>query len=91
MAARRQVLVATLGVQPQVVTLAVDLLAEDEGVFVDEVHVVHTAAELRVGQALERLQAEFTAGHLYRGRRCLCCLHQISTPEDLPVRDIRTE
>ena len=91
MVARRQVLVATLGVQPQVVTLAVDLLAEDEGVFVDEVHVVHTAAERRVGEALERLQAEFGGGRVYCGRRCLCCLHLISTPDGVPVRDIRTE
>jgi CRISPR-associated Csx14 family protein len=88
---RRTVLVSTLGTQPQVVTLAVDLLAEDEGIEVDEVHVVHTAAEGRVGDAVERLQAAFTGNRFYRGRRCLCCLQLISTPDGRPVRDIRTE
>jgi CRISPR-associated protein (TIGR02584 family) len=91
MIARRNVLVATLGVQAQVVTLAVDLLAEDEGVFVDEVQVVHTAAEDRVGEALNRLRAEFPDNQDYRGRRCPCCLQLISTPDGRPVRDIRTE
>jgi CRISPR-associated Csx14 family protein len=87
----REVLVATLGIQPQVVTLAVNLLAEDEGIEVDEVYVVHTAAERRVGEALERLRAEFPDGRAYRGRRCLYCPRPIFTPDGRPVRDIRTE
>jgi CRISPR-associated protein Csx14 len=87
---RRQVLVATLGAQPQVVTLAVDLLAEDEGVVVDEVHVIHTAAEGRIAGALERLRAEFQ-GNRYGDRRCLYHEVPILTPENRPVRDIRSE
>lgn len=87
----RHVLVATLGTQPQVVTLAVDLLAKDEGVVVDEVHVIHTAAEGPVGDALERLRAEFPDNCHYRNRRCSFNPAPIVTPEGRPVRDIRTE
>jgi len=86
----RQVLVATLGTQPQVVTLAVDLLAKDEGIVVGEVYVIHTAAEGLVGDALERLRAEFH-GNRYRGRRCSFNPVPIVTPEGRPVRDVRTE
>jgi CRISPR-associated Csx14 family protein len=86
----RQVLIATLGTQPQVVTLAVDLLAEDHGVSVDEVHVIHTAAKGHIGEALEQLRETF--GHnRYDGRRCLYHETPILGPNGQAVHDIRTE
>ncbi len=87
----RPVLVATLGTQPQVVTLAVDLLAEDEHVVVDEVFVIHTHADKGspVGAAVARLNAEFS-NERYRGRRCaLQCIPIVRT-DGRPVMDIRT-
>jgi CRISPR-associated protein Csx14 len=86
----RQVLIATLGTQPQVITLAVDLLASDENIEVDEVYVIHTEPQGRVGEALERLRTEFHRNR-YRGRRCLFEPAPILTPEDKHVRDIRSE
>lgn len=86
----RQVLVATLGTQPQVITLAVDLLAADEDVLLDEVHVIHTAAEGRVGEALGRLREAFRRGR-YDGRRCSYHEVPIVTPKGKALRDVRTE
>jgi CRISPR-associated protein Csx14 len=86
----RQVLVATLGTQPQVVTLAVDLLEEDQDVVVEAVYVIHTAAQRRVGAALARLEEAFDRDR-YRGRRCAFRPVPILTPEGRPVHDIRTE
>ncbi len=61
--------VATLGGQPQVVTLALDRLLA-EGTTFDEVIVVHLATDNpRYQQALQRLNAEF-AGDQYAGRPC---------------------
>jgi CRISPR-associated protein Csx14 len=86
----RDVLVATLGASPQVVTLATDLLAEDEGVVVDEVYVIHTAPEGRILEALTRLREAFRRGH-YRGRRCSYNEVPICSPAGRPVLDIRTD
>lgn len=52
-----QVLIATLGSEPQVVTLALDLLLM-KGYEIREVIVVHTVAEI-VRQAVARLEQEF--------------------------------
>jgi len=84
---RRAVLVATLGTRPQVVTLAADMLAEDEGVTVDGVYVIHTSGD-RVRDALERLRIEFS-GDRYHGRRCLFKPVSILTLEGNAVYDIR--
>jgi CRISPR-associated protein Csx14 len=86
----RQALVATLGTQPQVVTLALDLLEDDQGVVVDEVTVIHTEAQGRVGDALERLREQFRHNR-YRGRRCAFEPVLIVTADERPVRDIRSE
>lgn len=86
----RQVLIATLGTHPQVVTLAADMLADDQGVVVDEVLVIHTAPEGPVGEALERLRDEFDRNQ-YRGRRCVYQEVPMATRRGEPVRDIRTE
>jgi CRISPR-associated protein Csx14 len=55
----KQVLVATLGAEPQVVTLALDLLLA-KGYGIGEVNVVHTAGDA-VRPAVERLKGEFAA------------------------------
>jgi CRISPR-associated protein Csx14 len=61
--------VATLGGQPQVITLALDLLRA-QGMVMDEVIVVHLAPTTpRYGQALQRLYAEF-ADDQYAGQPC---------------------
>ncbi|MEW6664386.1 MAG: CRISPR-associated ring nuclease [Thermodesulfobacteriota bacterium] len=56
----QQVLIATLGTEPQVVTLALDLL-EAKGHAVAEVIVLHTAGQA-VRPALARLREEFAGG-----------------------------
>jgi CRISPR-associated Csx14 family protein len=90
-----QVLVATLGTRPQVITLALDLLAEDKDVYVGEVYVIHTSGD-RVLQALKQLEGEFPGGRYrgesYRDRRGDCELElvPILTPKRAPVYDIRS-
>src|SRR5947207_13667866 len=59
----KHVLVATLGGQPQIVTLTLDLLLK-RGTPISEVIVVHPASSPRVQQSLDRLRAEF-AGDRY--------------------------
>lgn len=56
---RREVMVATLGTEPQVVTIALDLLRE-KGHQPEEVVVVHTAGEV-VRPALARLEEELAS------------------------------
>lgn len=85
----RPVLIATLGTNPQVVTLAVDLLEEDEDVFVDEVYVIHTAPIGRIGAALQRLKQAF-AKNQYRDHRCVLHTVLIQDDERQPVVDIRS-
>jgi len=86
----RPVLIATLGTQPQVVTLAVDLLAEDEHVEVEEVYVIHTAPVGRVGEAVATLRDAFSGGK-YQQRRCHLTCVEIVDEQKQPVQDIRTE
>ncbi len=79
----QQVLIATLGTEPQVVTLALDLLRA-KGYAIAEVIVVHTVGEV-VPPALLRLAEEFarTGAGVYR-----------PVPvegQDGPVEDIVTE
>jgi CRISPR-associated protein Csx14 len=52
-----QVLIATLGSEPQVVTLALDLL-EQAGQVISEVIVLHTAGKA-MRAAMARLREEF--------------------------------
>lgn len=91
-ALHRQVLIATLGTQPQIVTLAVDLLDRDVGEKVGEVYVIHTAAEGPVGEALDRLRAEFEHNiYSFAHRRCIFNAVPIVTLEGRAVSDIRSE
>ncbi len=83
------VLVATLGTNPQVVTLAVDMLAEDEHVEVSEVYVIHTKPTGYVGSAVGQLKAVFDHD-VYRGRPCVLHLVEITTARKEAVPDIRS-
>jgi CRISPR-associated protein Csx14 len=79
----QQVLIATLGSEPQVVTLVLDLLQE-KGYPITEVIVVHTVGQA-VQPALARLAEEFARLTHYRYR---------PTPvesESWPIADILTE
>jgi CRISPR-associated protein Csx14 len=78
-----QVLIATLGSEPQVVTLVLDLL-QAKGYPVAEVIVVHTLGET-VQAALRRLASEFAAPEM--------CVYRPVTVENnsWPVADILTE
>lgn len=78
-----QVLVATLGSEPHVVTLVLDLLRA-KGYFIAEVVVMHTVGET-VRPALERLAEEFALPGVYGYRRVLV------ESGDRPVADIVTE
>lgn len=84
-----EVLIATLGTRPQVVTLALDLLRAQERRTVTEVYVIHTAAEGLIGQALTRLREEFVG---QRYRRWPCAYHEvpIKGPDGRVVPDVRT-
>lgn len=88
--AGRPVLVATLGTNPQVVTLAVDMLAEDEHCEVGDVYVIHTEPTGWIGQAVSTLRDAFANGN-YRGRPCNLHLVEIRTKDDRAVPDIRSE
>jgi CRISPR-associated protein Csx14 len=79
---RREMMVATLGTEPQVVTIALDLLRE-KGHRPEEVVVVHTVGKV-IRPALERLAEEFASGVVvYRPV-------PIAGPSG-PVADITTE
>lgn len=63
-------LVATLGTQPQVVTVTLDLLLA-RGREIEEVVVIHTSDyKPRMREAVRRLDQEFRNGR-YQGRQCL--------------------
>jgi CRISPR-associated protein Csx14 len=63
------VCLATLGGQPQVVTLALDILLS-QGIALNEVFVVHLSPQnKRYREALATLEREF-ANEQYRGQRC---------------------
>jgi CRISPR-associated protein Csx14 len=59
---RQAAFIATLGTEPQVVTLTLDLLA-DKGWTFDEVIVIHTSKDgLPIKSAIEAIQGEFRRG-----------------------------
>lgn len=97
--ARPAALVATLGTQPEVVTIALDLLLDD-GVPVDKVYVIHTASSQpgdRMDQSLRALRREFPGGthYRYRGQRgtmCLCSLSLVQLEASgRALEDVRSE
>ncbi len=86
MTSRSPVLIATLGSEPQVVTLALDDLFR-QGVEIRHVTVLHTdPAQPRIGEALDTVKAELPRA--YGDRLSLklvpICLH------DTPIADVTT-
>ncbi len=78
-----QVLIATLGTEPQVVTLALDRLQE-KGYPITEVVVIHTTGGI-VQPALARLAGEFAAPGM-------CPYRPVAVEDDrTPIADIATE
>lgn len=66
---RSHICIATLGGQPQVVTLALDILFQ-RGYPIRELFIIHLSTqEARYRQALQALEAEFVGG-LYAGHPC---------------------
>jgi len=83
------VLVATLGGQPQIVTLTLDLLLR-KGFPISEVIVLHPRAQAssRLQHALLRLQAEFTGGTYPLARHPIHFHSQILELDGQPIADI---
>jgi len=90
-ARRREVLIATLGTQPAVVTVTLDLLLAQERP-VDEVVVIHTASTHRpIKEALQRLRDEFPNRVHYAHANRPCRYQEIElTVEGRPFNDVRT-
>jgi CRISPR-associated protein (TIGR02584 family) len=67
-----QTLLATLGGQPQVVTLTLDLLLRHDFT-ISEVFVIHPKADARLQRSLARLQAEFSGNRYQIDGRTINC------------------
>lgn len=88
MTPKPSILVATLGTEPQVVTLVLDKLLQ-EGEAVTRVTVVHTDdKDPTIGKALEALRHEFLTKRYY-GNRLLFDLHVLAGSGG-PLRDVTT-
>lgn len=90
---RAEVLIATLGTEPGVVTLACDLLL-DQGVNLVEVVVVHTAVhQPRIREAVQRLVDEFPNKERYthRSRSCRLRLVELCDEDGTPIEEPRDE
>lgn len=87
---RKQILLATLGGQPQVVTFTLDLLLDTFPI--TNVIVLHPRpAEERLQHSLSRLQEEFTNDY-YQARKCVIHLRsQVLQYEGEPLDDIRDD
>jgi CRISPR-associated protein Csx14 len=96
---RPAALVATLGTQPEVVTIALDLLLDD-GTNVEKVCVIHTARSQpgdRMDESMRALRREFPGGTHYRCRgqqgdmyRCPLSLVQLEAG-GRALEDVRCE
>lgn len=84
--------VATLGGEPQIVTLTLDLLLK-RGIPIYEVIVIHPAASPRIQPSLERLNAEFVGdSYLFEGqRRIIHFRQQVLNHYDTVIDDIVDE
>jgi len=92
MPARREVLIATLGTEPEVVTVTLDLLLE-RGHNIQEVVVIHTSpSHPKIRKALERLDAEFPDGTSYAYAGIPCHYRKLELQvKGRPIADITTE
>lgn len=89
---RPEVLIATLGTQPQVVTLVLDLLFE-QGCNIDEVVVIHTdATQSKIKAAFHRLDREFPGRtrYAYYDRACTYRTVELRLGKR-PIKVTRTE
>ncbi len=88
----RHVLLATLGGQPQIVTLALDLLLE-RSIPIREVIVIHPASYPRLQQSVERLAKEFADQHYtFHGQKRAISLHyRVLKHYGNPIHDIVDE
>lgn len=88
---RREVLIATLGTRPEVITLALDLLLETYPI--DHVIVIHTARRfMPIGRALNRLKHEFPEGTRYAHKDVPCIYETVELQIDgEPFEDVATE
>lgn len=84
----QNLLIATLGQEPQVVTLTLDALLE-KGSTIDRVIVIHTDPEyVPVGKALEDLVYEFEVTGTYKG--LVLFSHEVITGESGVLKDVAT-
>ncbi|MFQ5859331.1 MAG: CRISPR-associated ring nuclease, partial [Anaerolineae bacterium] len=88
---RREVLIATLGTRPEVITLALDLLLQDYPI--DHVVVIHTARSfMPIGRALLRLEKEFPGRSRYAHAGIPCTCETVELKVDgQPFEDIATK
>lgn len=84
----KPVLVSTLGTNPQVVTLALDMLINQHQVFIEDVYVVHTNADI-VQSALVTLREIFSSP-VYAYTKTPAKLHLIPITSSIgvPINDI---
>ena len=85
-----QVLVATLGGQPQIITLTLDLLLQ-ANYPISEVFVIHpkAAPQSRLQQSLHRLNAEFNSDYYRQSQRTIhfhSCMLELKNQQ--PIHDI---
>lgn len=87
---RHEVLIATLGTRPEVITLALDLLLEDHPI--EHVVVIHTARRfMPIGRALLRLENEFPGKTRYAYAGIPCAYETVELHVDgEPFDDIAT-
>lgn len=87
--ARETALIATLGTEPQVVTVTLDLLIE-QGITFDEVVVIHTAPDQeKIKTALATLDRELASARYHA--RVLSYHPVLLQSEGRPIQDIYTE
>lgn len=88
---RHEVLIATLGTRPEVITLALDLLLDKCPIY--RVVVIHTAQSfMPIGRALNRLHHEFPNGIRYAHKNVPCTYDTVELRVDgQPIEDIATK
>src|SRR5574340_788989 len=89
---QRHVLLATLGGQPQVVTITLDLLLQ-RNIPISEVNIVHPAAPpaSRTGRAVERLNAEFLGDRYQPDGRIIHFRRHVLRYYGQPLEDVVNE
>lgn len=88
---RPEILIATLGTRPEVITLALDLLLDKYPIA--GIVIIHTAQSfMPIGRALNRLQHEFPNGTRYAHRNVPCTCETVELQvAGQPIEDIVTK